>query len=184
MPRLPMDYSRTIIYKIVCNDLKIKDCYVGATTEFTKRKNSHKHRYNEINEIKVYQFIRANGGWDNWTMVMIEEYPCKSKLESDMRERYWLEILKAELNNNVPNRTKQERYEDNKIETLEKAKEYRQENKELIKERDAKKYQNNKENINQKAKEKITCECGLICNKSSKSKHQKTKKHIDLMKIK
>ena len=118
MPRLPMDYERTIIYKIVCNDLKIKECYVGATTEFTKRKNSHKHRYNEINEIKVYQFIRTNGGWDNWTMVMVEQYPCKSKLESDKRERHWIETLKAELNNNIAGRTKQEYYEDNKIETL------------------------------------------------------------------
>lgn len=27
MPKQPMDYSKTIIYKIVCNDLKITDTY-------------------------------------------------------------------------------------------------------------------------------------------------------------
>ena len=38
MPRKNCDYSRTVIYKIVCNDLNITDCYVGHTTEFTKEK--------------------------------------------------------------------------------------------------------------------------------------------------
>ena len=30
------------IYKIVCNDLSITDCYVGHTTDFVKRKCNHK----------------------------------------------------------------------------------------------------------------------------------------------
>ena len=34
MPKSNCDYSRTVIYKIVCNDLSITDCYVGHTTEF------------------------------------------------------------------------------------------------------------------------------------------------------
>ena len=65
MPRLPIDFSRTIIYKIVCKDLTIKDCYVGATTEFNKRKCGHKCKC--VNEnckeynYKVYQFIREHG---------------------------------------------------------------------------------------------------------------------------
>ena len=42
MPRKPIDYSKTISYKIVCNDLSITDCYVGHTTDFTKRKSHHK----------------------------------------------------------------------------------------------------------------------------------------------
>ena len=32
MPRIAMDYNKTIMYRIVCNDLEIKDCYVGHTT--------------------------------------------------------------------------------------------------------------------------------------------------------
>ena len=36
------EYANTIIYKIVCNDLNITDCYVGHTTNFTKRKQQHK----------------------------------------------------------------------------------------------------------------------------------------------
>ena len=42
MPRIPIDYTKTIIYKTVCNDLNITGCYVGHTTNFVQRKNQHK----------------------------------------------------------------------------------------------------------------------------------------------
>ena len=44
MPRKEIDYSKTVIYKIVCNDLNVKDVYVGHTTDFTKRKATHKSK--------------------------------------------------------------------------------------------------------------------------------------------
>ena len=102
MPRLPIDYSKTIMYKLVCNDLEIKDCYVGHTTDMTKRKYKHKSSCNnekgkEFNE-KKYVYIRDNGGWDNWSMVMIEEYSCKNKQEATKRERELYESLEAKLN--------------------------------------------------------------------------------------
>ena len=42
MPKTIIDYSKCIMYKIVCNDLEITDIYVGSTTAFTKRKCGHK----------------------------------------------------------------------------------------------------------------------------------------------
>jgi len=42
MPKVPTDYSKTIIYKIVCNDLNVNECYIGHTTNFIKRKGQHK----------------------------------------------------------------------------------------------------------------------------------------------
>jgi hypothetical protein len=157
MPRTPIDYSRTIIYKLVCNDLKIKECYVGATTCFTKRKTQHKSDcYNEKTNnynCNVYQFIRVNGGWDNWNMIMVEEYPCKNKLESDKRERHWIESLKAELNNCVPSRNLKEYYQDNKEKHKEYYQEYYQENKEKITEGNNKYYTKNKEKISENRKE-------------------------------
>jgi len=42
MPKKEIDYSNTIIYKIVCRDLNIKECYVGHTTNFTKQKTNIK----------------------------------------------------------------------------------------------------------------------------------------------
>jgi hypothetical protein len=38
MPKKPTDYSKTILYKLVCNDLNITECYVGHTTHFVKRR--------------------------------------------------------------------------------------------------------------------------------------------------
>jgi hypothetical protein len=36
MPCKPVDYSRTLMYKLVCNDLNITDVYTGHTTDFTE----------------------------------------------------------------------------------------------------------------------------------------------------
>ncbi len=106
MPKTKTDYSRCIIYKIVCNDLEIKDLYVGSTTEFTKRKYKHKNNCININSIeynfKVYDFIRNNGGWNNWIMIEIEKFPCNDGNEARARERYWCETLSATLNDRTP----------------------------------------------------------------------------------
>ena len=42
MPRKVVDYSKTVIYKIVCKDLNITELYVVHTTDFTRRKCEHK----------------------------------------------------------------------------------------------------------------------------------------------
>ena len=41
MPKIPIDYSKTIIYKIICND-DPNFLYVGSTTNYVKRKQQHK----------------------------------------------------------------------------------------------------------------------------------------------
>ena len=33
MPKKEIDYSNTIIYRIVCKDTNITECYVGHTTK-------------------------------------------------------------------------------------------------------------------------------------------------------
>jgi hypothetical protein len=50
----------------------------------------------------VYEFIRNNGGFDNWDFIEIERFPCKSKAEAHMRENYWYFNLKADLNSIAP----------------------------------------------------------------------------------
>ena len=116
MTRLPIDYSNTVIYKLVCNDLTITDCYVGHTTDFVRRKQCHKNScINEKNKrfnIKVYKIIRENGGWYNWTMVEIEKYPCKDTNEAAAKEREWFERLDSNLNSQYPQRGRAEYFED------------------------------------------------------------------------
>jgi len=88
MPKDIVDYSNTIIYKIYCKDETITDIYVGHTTNFIQRKYSHKIACNNLqNNVKIYNTIRCNGGWDNWNMVEIAKYSCKDATEARIKEQ-------------------------------------------------------------------------------------------------
>ena len=91
MPRLPVDYNRSIIYKICCRDKTITYTYIASTTdEFVKRKSAHKsscnNQKNRYHNLLLYAVIRANGGWENFEMIQIEEHPCTNKRELEFRE--------------------------------------------------------------------------------------------------
>ena len=108
MPKHNIDYSKTVMYKIVCNDLSILHSYAGHSSKYTTRKSQHKYSCNNGDNKKIYQIIRENGGWENWTMLQIESYPCANEAEASLRERYWYEQLNADMNTYVPSRTKHE----------------------------------------------------------------------------
>ena len=153
MPKLVMNYANTIIYKIVCDDLTVKECYVGHTTNFVKRKAAHKSDCNNINSkkynFKVYTFIRLHGTWDNWSMIEIEKFPCNDVYEACARERHYYEKLNASnLNSNVPSRTPTEYMNDNEMKFKAHTKKYRDDNKEKIKERHRQYRIDNKDKIN------------------------------------
>ncbi len=102
MLKTSIDFSKTKIYKIVCKDVSIPDLYVGHTTNIVKRRSNHKdacckEHNKEYNHYK-YIFIRENGGWDNFEIVLMEDYPCNNVEEATRRERYWIENLNASLN--------------------------------------------------------------------------------------
>jgi hypothetical protein len=116
--------------------------------------NNVGHKY------KVYQTIKENGGWDNWTMVEIEKHPCDTLEDARKRERHWYDELNANMNERKPYLSPIEReewfktnYENNKVVLLEKTKEYKLKNKEKIKQQNALYHQLNKERENQKNRE-------------------------------
>ena len=103
MPKDNIDYSNTIIYKIYCKDETILDTYVGHTTNFHVRKYHHKNTCNNSkNDLKIYNIIRANGGWNNWNMVEIAQYNCKDSTEARIKEQKHYEELKTSLNSCPP----------------------------------------------------------------------------------
>lgn len=173
------------IYKLCCNNPEITDCYVGSTKNEKVRKNNHKKCCNKENDksynLYVYQFIRDNGGWDNWNMVRLEEFKFDERAQLNTRERYWLEELKATLNKIIPTRTIKEWIEENKEQIAEQKKEYYEQNKDKIKEQRKEYWENNKEQIAEKGKIKITCECGSTFRKAEKNRHLKSKKHKDFI---
>lgn len=112
MPKVATDDSHTHFYKLVCQDLSIKDCYVGHTTNFHKRKHHRKNLCinpkNRLYHSFKYQFILENGGWDNWEMVLINTEPCENSIEAVKREREYLELLEPSLNQVRPIITREE----------------------------------------------------------------------------
>ena len=108
-----VNYNKGIIYKLCCKDPEITDIYIGSTTDFTKRKWKHKSQCKNP-ELNVHNFIRENGNWDNWDMIQVEAYKAENKRDLESRERHWIETLKSTLNKNIPTRTHEEYYQNNK----------------------------------------------------------------------
>ena len=200
MPRKQIDYSNTHFYKIVCKDTNITECYVGHTTDFVKRRYAHKNIcYKEEDRhynIYLYEFIRENGGWDNWEMINIETRSCRDSLEAKTIERELTEQLKANLNRVKAIETKEEKsvrkkiwrdnnpeynkqyYQDHKEEHNARSKQYREDHKEEIQEWKKKHYEENKEDILTKQKEKYEENKEIILerNKKWRDEHREEQK--------
>jgi hypothetical protein len=90
------------VYKLCINDDTVDDCYIGSTFDIDSRKSQHKYACNNINNkdynLKLYKFIRNNGGYDKWSFKILEEKQYNNKFELYDRERYYNIINKPTLN--------------------------------------------------------------------------------------
>ena len=196
-----------IFYKIFTEDCD--DIYVGSTADFKSRKNDHKKRcYNENSRnynLKIYQTIRANGGWDNFRMIQIGTRDNITKREAEQIEEEYRLNLKATMNGKRAflspevhkehakeyyqqiKEHRKEYYENNKKHIKENQKQYHEKNKEYRNEYSKEYYEKNKGVINERKskyqKEKIICEiCNVEITKGYQSRHEKTKKHCEYIK--
>ena len=102
MPRTPINFQNTSIYKIVTTaDIVL---YMGHTTEFTKSKCRMKELSYKIDKpkgkySKLYSDISDAGGWDNIVMVEIEKYPCSDAREADAEVFRLCQLYSMELLN-------------------------------------------------------------------------------------
>ena len=166
-----VNYKNSSIYKLCCNDVGVKEIYVGSTCNFNRRKQEHKNcckypsntkKYN----LPVYKYIRSNGDFENWSMILIESVSCDTKKELHAIERKHVEELNAMLNSSVPGRTKAE---------------YRIDNKETIKASKAVHRAKNRERLRAQNNENFTCKCGSHYTYSHKGRHERTQKHQEYM---
>ena len=133
----------------------LNSCSAYNTVEDTKKQDKH---YRETNKEKLKEYFKE---YRKINKEQLKEYyeKNKEKLKKDTKQYYIenkpiiLEKLKL-------------KYETNNEKLKEKAKDYR-----TI----------NKEKINEKSKEQITCECGSIFRKFTKSRHEKTIKHCKFL---
>ena len=133
-----------VIYKIICNDENIKDCYVGSTSNFKVRKWDHAKNCNgNIVNYKIYETIRENGGWTNWTMIPVAEHKELTSIQARIKEEEYRVNLNAQLNSKAAYRSEEETrqlenvqskkyYEANKEQLLEQKKQWRENNPEKM----------------------------------------------------
>jgi len=192
------DYQKGKIYRMVNDELGLT--YYGSTTQkLSARKASHKTQRSKGTSKQLFQK-------GNVEIVLVENFPCDTKEELLMRERYYIENNDC-VNRYLPITTPEEkkeydikRREENKeqVKTLsaqwyqlnkEKAKiqkaKYREENKEKMKKIKAKYYQENKEkltnytlkyNLENKEKIKIQQAKYYQANKIRKAKYYQANK--------
>ena len=197
MPKINIDYSKTVIYKIVCDDENVDFIYVGSTTNFTKRKCAHKNRCNNINgkeyNQKKYVQIRENGGWENFKMIEVEKYPCNNKREAEKKEEEVRLELKANMNMIRCYITEEEKKvrdainrKANREANIERFKQREQlcrdNNKDLIKIRNKNYREENDARIKAFKNVKHNCECGGKYTHCHKALHLRSIRHQNYLK--
>ena len=123
-------------------------------------KHQHKNTCNNENSknynLNIYKFIREKGGWTNFEMKPIEEFICDTKLQATIREQYWINFYKADLNSKNAHSSDEEKKEHRKVyDEI-----YTENNKVKIKERKKEYYEKNKNEIQEKKSKLHICECG------------------------
>ena len=172
-------YENGCIYILKHKTDDTKEYYVGSTKDFKQRCQFHKVRCNNQNDkkynLKVYKYIRENGGWEHWKIVKLYDYPCKNKYKLEQEERRAIEAYKSTLNNFIPTRTNAEYRHEHREYYKEYARKYREDNKEEVNAKQRQYHQNNREEILAKNKVKINCEnCNSLVNKVGLARHKRS----------
>jgi hypothetical protein len=120
-----MHFSNAKIYKIV-SDLTDK-IYIGSTcSPLNKRLYQHKTIYNRSKSIEIIKLGDSR-------IELIEEFPCSRREELNVREGYHIKLNKDIcVNKCIAGRTLKEYYNDNKEQIIEKQTQYNQANKDII----------------------------------------------------
>lgn len=188
-----VNYQNGKIYRIICN--VTNEFYIGSTTQaLSKRLAEHVDQY-KLWQKGIVRFVTSFNILKNgdYSIILIENFPCETKELLLMRERYWMEqmpncinLIKRPIVNDQEKKEKKEKYkEENKNLIREYKKKYREQNKESIQEYNRKYlkkyYEENKEREREQKSEMITCDCGASFQRTCKSRHLKTFKHYQLL---
>ena len=147
------NYQDGKIYKIynTIND----DIYIGSTTQKLcgrmrnhRRAHKSKHHFN----YPIYKALREHGV-DNYFIELIEKCPCNDIEELRGQEGEYIRSLKPSLDIRIGGRTTKEYYEDNKDIILQKQREYAENNREKILQRHRGYYDDNRDILSQKSKD-------------------------------
>ena len=152
-------------HRITCKDKQIPQYYIGYTSWILECEERH-HRKECTNakhsnhNMKVYQFIRNNGCWENWEIKLIEEYEWQNKTQATRRRQELIQQSPMHcLNHELEVRTDEEKQDIRR-------------DKQWIYD------YNNRVKIAERHKTKNVCEvCGAVYSHGNKTPHTPTQKH-------
>jgi hypothetical protein len=144
--------NKGYVYKIFDNTNN--NVYYGSTKQgLSKRLSKHRGDYkfylNGNGHFMTSYKILENG---DYTISLVEEVKYNDKIELTARERFYIESNEC-VNKVIPNRTRKQWREDNKDKLKEQIKEWRETNKEQIKTYNKEYIEDNKEHIKEQKRE-------------------------------
>ena len=99
-------------YKISCREKDNKSFYIGKTKNYAIRYSTHKS-YAKHSNIKLYQYIREHGGFENFTIEVIHKCVC-DEMSSIFLELHFINDYRSKgyemLNVQVPNTYPKQEY--------------------------------------------------------------------------
>lgn len=164
----PNKYQDGKIYKIT--DVGRTECYIGSTTStLSARMAQHRAQYKGWKEGKwqrVSSFdLFDKHGAENCSIELIEAHPCKNKDELRRREGHYIKKTVC-VNKVVAGRSQKQWVEENKDRIARTVKAYHEANKDKIRAHNTASY---------------VCACGSEIQWQEKARHERTKKHVQLL---
>ena len=109
------------IYEIKSKDKSLTETYIGSCWDMKQRKKSHtenvKYKTKKYN-YPLYIYIRENGGFDNFEMIVIDSGECEDVRELHCAEQFYIDMsgdIENLLNNQDALMNKQQRIEKQNI---------------------------------------------------------------------
>jgi hypothetical protein len=171
-------YENGKIYRLECNSL----VYYGSTKQtLEERFRHHKGQGNKTSSTILFEI------GDEVKIQLVEEYPCNSKRELELREQYYISTFEC-INSQNAFLTKDERkeyminffkdyYPSNTEKIIKRSHDYYHTNKELISQLSKERYEANKEKILKRRKELYQANKDAI----NQKRREKAKKIKDIM---
>ena len=139
-------YENTIVYKIKCKDPSVPDFYLGyATTSLVQVAKMFGTRCKHDMTWPVCEFVRQNGGFENWVFERLPIKSCSTALEARTELRKHFNADPPSLNVQLPTRPNKEYAQGPKNKASQKI--YRTEHLDKIHKDQAAHYQRNRERL-------------------------------------
>ena len=173
---MPTNYNNGKIYKIWST--QTDDIYIGSTTQpLSKRIGEHRRKYKMYQNGKYgytssYKILE----YGDARIELIEDCKCERREELTAREGHFIRTLDC-VNKCIPGRAWKEYFEDNREKIRQKDRQYREDNREKIRQKDRQYHHANREKMSQKNKQYREANKEKIRQKD-KQKYQKNKDKI------